>query len=90
VSWRQITGQKPPTKPFSIEQYSAMGYPWFDYYDPKAEEIAGSKILAGLKSVKEMGEEKGESPLPDNGDTPIEKIFTIRKGVKKVREAQFD
>jgi hypothetical protein len=88
MNWRRFTGKNPPTKPFTIREYSMMNFPWFDYYDPNAEEIAGSKILAELKSVKEVGEAKGESPLPDNGYT----IAEVKKLLKpsKVREGQFD
>jgi hypothetical protein len=92
VAWQQITGQKPPSKPPTIREYSEVGYPWFDYYDPKAEEVEGSKILAQLKSVKQMGEEKRESPLPDNKRTSIWKIFKLgpKPSRSQVRETQFD
>jgi hypothetical protein len=90
VGWSRITAEKPPTKPFTIQEYSRMHFPWFEYYDPKAEEIAGSKILAELKSVKEMGEEKGESPLPDNASALISTLLKIGKKPTKVREGKFD
>jgi len=92
IGWQQITGQKPPSKPLTIREYSAARYPWFDYYDPKAEELEGSKVLAELNSVKEMGEKKRESPLPDNQSTSIWKIFKLGPKLKRgqVRETQFD
>ena len=42
------------------------GLPWFDYYGGDAKALEGGEALDTLKSVSEMGKQKGESPLPEN------------------------
>ena len=51
--WEQITGEKPPHKPFSAEEYNQEGLPWFDYYSEN-KGIPASKVLKGVKSVSEF------------------------------------
>lgn len=63
--WRSITGEDPPLLPLSAKDYSHYGFPWFEYYG-EGEALGGSKILKGLKSVFQLGKEKGEKPLPEN------------------------
>jgi hypothetical protein len=89
--WRAITGQAPPTVPFTAKEYSRCGLPWFDYYGDKSKAIKGSGILKGLKSVVEVGKEKGDNPLPENESVDPERIVELRKGLKKgeVREGAF-
>lgn len=64
--WRSITGQEPPTVPFTAEEYTSAGLPWFDYYDEQATTLEGSKTLKKIKSVVQIAEKKGENPLPEN------------------------
>jgi len=89
--WRGITGQQPPTVPPTAADYDRHGLPWFEYYDDSRAAIGGSKDLAGLKSVAELGEEKGDVPLPENESTPADKVITLRKGLSRdqVREGRF-
>jgi hypothetical protein len=68
--WREITGEAPPESPVSAETYTRHGYPWFDIYDEDKGDIRASKTLNGVKSVKEMDEEKGFGPQQD--DRPVE------------------
>ena len=65
--------------------------PWFDYYSDNSKPLEGSGILNGLKSVVEMGKEKGDNPLPENESVDPEHIVKLRKGLKKgqVREGAF-
>jgi len=51
----------------------------------------GSGVLHRLKSVVQLGKEKGDVPLPENESTPTDKIITIRKGLARhqVREGRF-
>lgn len=51
--WEQITGEKPPHKPFSANEYIQEGLPWFDYYSDR-KGIPASKVLKGVKSVSEF------------------------------------
>lgn len=88
--WHQITGEHPPTVPLTAKEYSDAGLPWFDFYDEKATALPGSEKLEGLKSVREMGEEKGEMPLPENQSVTVSKVHEIRRGMERdqVREGR--
>jgi hypothetical protein len=89
--WREITGRQPPTTPPTAKEYAKAGLPWFDYYDDQAEALAGAPALAGLKSVAELGAEKGDVPLPENESVTPEKVIKLRRNLKKdeVREGRF-
>ena len=81
--WRAITGDLPPSVPFTAKEYSDHGLPWFDYYSDKSTALKGSGKLKGLKSVAEMGKEKGDNPLPKNKSVDPDNIVKLRKGLKK-------
>jgi hypothetical protein len=89
--WEEITGKKPPTTPPTAKQYAKAGLPWFDYYDDGAAALAGSSKLANLKSVAEMGAEKGDVPLPENASVTPETVIQLRQklGKNQVREGRF-
>ncbi len=88
--WRSITGDDPPTVPPTSSEYTKAGLPWFDYYsDSKA--VEGSDKLATVKSVAQLGKEKGDVPLPENQSVKVEKVIKLRQGLKEgqVREGRF-
>jgi hypothetical protein len=87
ATWQAITGQHPPSRPPTARQYTACGYPWFDYYDTEAKALDGSKALAGVKSVKEQGADA----LPENESVSVTNILNLRAGLKpnQVRESDF-
>jgi hypothetical protein len=89
--WRSITSENPPTVPLTAKEYTKAGLPWFDYYDENATPLNGSQNLGDLKSVKEIGKDKGDIPLPENESVNPEVIVKLRKGLKKkqVREGSF-
>lgn len=89
--WRAITGQNPPTVPPTAADYSRRGLPWFDYYDDSATAIGGSALLQRLKSIVQLGAEKGHVPLPENESAPTDRVVTLRKGLQpgQVREGSF-
>ncbi len=89
--WRAITGQAPPTVPPTSREYTQAGLPWFDLYDDHKSAVEGAEVLGGLKSVKQMGEEKGDVPLPENDSVEIQNVKKLRLGLKKnqVREGVF-
>lgn len=91
LAWRHITGAEPPTAPRTAEEYTRRGLPWFEYYDERQTAVGGSGILAGLKSVLQMGREKGEAPLPENTPTDPAHVVHLRKGLREheVREGVF-
>ena len=89
--WRSITGENPPTVPPTAEDYTRAGLPWFDLYDGDAKALKGSSALDGLKSVKELGEEKGDVPLPENRPVRHERVTTLvrERRLDEVREGVF-
>lgn len=89
--WRQVTGGDPPTVPPTAEEYTRAGLPWFDLYDERQTAVRGSGILAGLKSVLQLGKEKGNVPLPENASTDPAQIIQLRMGLREgqVREGVF-
>jgi len=91
ATWQAITGQRPPSEPLTARQYTNAGYPWFDYYDAELNTLQGSSQLAGLKSVKQMGQKKRAKPLPENESVAITKIVKLRAGLRpnQVRESDF-
>ena len=86
--WRAITGDNSPTVPFTAKEYNDNGFPWFEYYDEKAVSIEGSSILGKLKSIFQKGNDKGESPLPENISVKPKNLKVMIKG-NRVREGTF-
>jgi hypothetical protein len=86
--WRAITGQEPPTVPPTAREYTDAGLPWFALYDGDREALEGAQNLRGLKSVKRLGEEKGDVPLSENLPVDPEHVQRLRHGLTKhqVRE----
>jgi hypothetical protein len=89
--WRMITSENPPTVPFTAEEYTRRGLPWFDYYAADQTALEGAPALADLTSVARLGEEKGEVPLPENTSVTPAKIIELRKALlpDQVRESDF-
>jgi hypothetical protein len=91
LMWRAVTGEAPPTVPPTARQYASAGLPWYDYYDADAVALEGSEILDDLKSVIQMGYEKGEYPVPENEPARPKRVIRFRKGLARdqVREGTF-
>jgi hypothetical protein len=89
--WRAITGANPPTTPPTAEEYTRAGLPWFEYYAADATALAGGERLRGLKSVAELGAEKGDVPLAENESVDPAHVVTIRgeRSRDAVREGVF-
>ena len=81
--WRQVTGEQPPTVPPTAEEYARAGLPWFDYYDESATALPGGDGLGGLKGITELGEEKGDNPLPENGSIEVPDELIVELGKAK-------
>ncbi len=88
--WREITGQRPPTVPATAKEYTDAGLPWFQYYSD-TEALDGSDTLDGMKSVAQLGKEKGDVPLPGNDPVTPAHIAVLRSGMAEgqVREGRF-
>ena len=52
--WQRLTGELPPTRPFSANDYADAGLPWFTYYGGDLKSVDGSKTLEGLKSIADF------------------------------------
>jgi len=89
--WRAITDELPPNVPLTAKEYDRYGLPWFDYYDENAVAVEGSQRLDKLKSIIQMGKEKGENPLPENTSVSAKNIVELKSKLKKdqVREGSF-
>jgi len=88
--WRQITGENPPTTPPTAKEYTEAGLPWFDWYDDNSKPLKGSKKLAGLKSVHQMGKEKKQKPLPENQSVKPKNIVPLHPEKKTNRVREFE
>jgi len=77
LTWAAITGEAPPTEPPSAADYAAAGLPWFDYYGGDRAALKGAERLGKLKSVREMGEKKAETPLPENQSVEPGPVITL-------------
>ena len=77
LAWRAITGEEPPTTPLTSREYRDAGLPWFDWYGGDREALEGAKKLADLKTVKGVGEEKAEHPLPENESVEDPVVITL-------------
>ena len=89
--WRKVTGETPPTIPFTAKEYNDYGLPWFDYYNDNSTALKGSEKLKDLKSVVEMGQKKGDVPLPENESVKIGDVKKLRNSLEpyQVREGTF-
>ncbi|MFW0793259.1 hypothetical protein AAFP30_05560 [Gordonia sp. CPCC 205515] len=73
--WQSLTGTPPHHEPLTINEYLAHEFPWFEWYDDSLAR-QGESRLNQVKSVHQVGDEKGTQPLPDNisFDPPIPHI----------------
>ncbi len=71
MAYREITGEEPPATPVSAKTYAQFGLPWFDLYDEGKKDVAASDVLKGIKSVKEMDQEKGFGPQQDDSSVEV-------------------
>jgi hypothetical protein len=78
--WRDITGEEPPSTPISARLYTEYGFPWFDLYDEGRGGIPASDVLGGVKTVKEVDDEKGFGSQQDDWtvDVPEDQVKTIK------------
>ncbi len=91
LAWRAITGEDPPTTPLTSREYAEAGLPWFHYYGGDVTALEGAAKFAGVKSVVQLGTEKGDDPLPENETVQPGHIVELRRGLREgqVREGVF-
>jgi hypothetical protein len=56
--FQQITDREPPATSISAETYTEYGFPWFRLYDEYMPDIEAPEVLAKVKSVNEVEQEK--------------------------------
>jgi hypothetical protein len=86
VQYQQITGRAPPHAPPSAQDYSAVGLPWFAYYDDRRA-VEGSPELQKLLGVAAVWAAKGKGEFP--GNAPVAPKVVRTRGVGAVREGEF-
>ena len=87
AQWVAITGEVPPTRPPTAQQYTGYGLPWFEYYDDDAKAVEGSARLQGLTSVTRRDQEAGKAPSPADETLGIGRVVRLRKSSpRQVRE----
>jgi len=91
MSWRAVTGSEPPTVPLTSKEYTAKGYPWFDYYEEKPY-IKPTKEMSEIKSMKDMP--GGATMLPENESVEPKNVKDLspkkeESNPNKVREGTF-
>ncbi len=70
-SYHKITGKNPPNTPITAKSYTENNLPWFDYYD-EVETVEKSDVLANVKSVKQVDQDKRNWPLDQDETVPIQ------------------
>jgi hypothetical protein len=87
VVWRAIAGEDPPTVAPTAEDYAEAGLPWSDCYSD-GPALAGSKVLAGVRSVRQVDEARGAGGLPGNESVSPSVVVKLRRGLgpDQVRE----
>ncbi len=84
VQFLGVTGEEPPQKSPTAQEYTKAGLPWFDYYGGDLEALKGAKGLAGLDSVAVKRFKKGESAPPDND--PVKPAVVRETSSRQIRE----
>ncbi len=86
--WAGLSGEQPPAPPMSAWDYEQRGLPWFDWYDPHHEALAAQEVLAKLKSIRAIGAEKGDVPLPENMSVSPARVVPLgpEERPRRVRE----
>jgi hypothetical protein len=84
--WQSITTEAPPAPPPTAAEYERAGLPWFDWYDDSHQALNGRDKLAGLKSVVQLGKEKGDVPLPENASVNPTHVVALKQNPDQVRE----
>jgi hypothetical protein len=74
VSYHSVTGQDPPAKPITAEQYEKYGYPFFKVYE---EPTGVSGDFSEIESVAEIDQRTDEPVVPrvvdlGRGDSRVE------------------
>jgi hypothetical protein len=78
-AWEVITREAPPPTPCTAAAYSAKGYPWFEHYLDGVPIHKGGKNLKTIKTVMELGFQKGIAVLPENKRARVKKGRVVQQ-----------
>lgn len=76
--WENITDSKPPTEPFTAQDYEEAGLPWFDYYSDSPTLKAGD-TLSSLKGVASKWLDKHGKEMNNNQSVSTKHIIKIKE-----------
>ena len=82
-----LTGCEPPSRPWTAQDYTAAGLPWFDYYGNDLSALEGAKKLAGLDRLAVTQLKTGKGFLKDND--PVTPTVVKKLNRLMVREGTF-
>jgi len=85
LAWRAITREEAPSTPVTAKLYTDHGYPWFDYYEDSTKSLVGTGKVKNLKSVLQMGFQKGLNILPENESMSPERVVVLGRRPGEVR-----
>lgn len=74
LTYKKITGEDPPISPITKDMYDKNGLKWFDLYEENIKDVGKSKILKGVKTVKEVDKNKYAFPQQDDDGYFIKKV----------------
>ena len=87
VQFLSVTGEEPPQRPPTSQEYTKAGLPWFEHYGGDLEALKGARGLAGLDSVAVKRFKEGEGVLP--GNEPVTPVVVREVSFRQVREGGF-
>ncbi len=93
LQYRAVTGQNPPTRPPTAEDYTDEELPWFDYYNENLRAVSEPRRrpnrLNQLESLATLMPKKGLGDLPDNAPVAPKHVVKIGKHTSVVKEGDF-
>ena len=75
--WMDLTKEEPPLIPFSAEEYTNAGLPWFEYYSGDKKAIEGAQKLAKIKSIKDIIPKSGANFWTDGSKMKNPKVIQL-------------
>lgn len=81
--WMDITREEPPLIPFSAEEYTSAGLPWFEFYADDKKAIDGAQKLGKIKSIQNIIPKSGSNFWKD--DPKIKNPKVIQLGRRSVQ-----